>query len=119
MLPPIELRCITPRWSRQRDRVYREGRAADQCQTLIWPSGADDQSHRHGRSARIITHTVALTPGTRLGVYEVIAKIGQGGMGQVWRARHTKLNRDVALKVLPDVFANDAPNLRTIAPGTK
>ncbi len=54
---------------------------------------------------------MALTPGTRLGVYEVIAMIGQGGMGQVWRARDTKLNREVALKVLPDVFANDADRL--------
>jgi hypothetical protein len=50
---------------------------------------------------------VALTPGTRLGVYEVTAQIGEGGMGQVYRARDTKLNRDVALKVLPDSFAND------------
>ena len=52
---------------------------------------------------------MALTPGTRLGVYEVTALIGEGGMGQVYRARDTKLNRDVALKVLPDSFAND-PN---------
>ena len=51
---------------------------------------------------------VSLTPGTRLGVYEVTAAIGQGGMGQVFRARDTKLNRDVALKILPDSFAGDA-----------
>jgi serine/threonine protein kinase len=51
---------------------------------------------------------VSLTPGTRLGVYEVTAAIGQGGMGQVFRACDTKLNRDVALKILPDSFAGDA-----------
>ena len=52
-----------------------------------------------------------LTPGTRLGVYEVAEKIGAGGMGEVYRARDTKLDRDVALKVLPDLFANDPERL--------
>ena len=54
---------------------------------------------------------MALTPGSRLGVYDILAAIGEGGMGQVFRARDTKLNRDVALKVLPDSFANDADRL--------
>ena len=54
---------------------------------------------------------MALTPGTRLGPYEVIAQIGVGGMGEVWRARDTKLNRDVALKILPDAFASDPDRL--------
>jgi len=54
---------------------------------------------------------VALTPGTRLGPYEVIALIGAGGMGEVYRARDTKLNRDVALKLLPDGFASDPDRL--------
>jgi len=54
---------------------------------------------------------VSLTPGTRLGPYEVTAQIGVGGMGEVYRARDTKLNREVALKVLPASFANDAHRL--------
>ena len=48
-----------------------------------------------------------LTVGSRLGHYDVTALIGQGGMGEVYRARDTKLSRDVALKVLPDVFADE------------
>ena len=48
---------------------------------------------------------MSLTPGTRLGPYEVIGAIGAGGMGEVYRARDTRLHRDVALKILPDVFA--------------
>jgi len=49
---------------------------------------------------------MSLTPGTRLGVYEVTAKIGEGGMGEVYQARDTTLNRQVALKILPDAFAD-------------
>ena len=47
----------------------------------------------------------------RLGVYEVVASIGAGGMGQVFRARDTKLDRDVAIKILPEAFAHDADRL--------
>jgi eukaryotic-like serine/threonine-protein kinase len=54
---------------------------------------------------------VSLTPGTRLGAYELVALIGEGGMGKVWRARHTGLKRDDALKVLPDAFAADPDRL--------
>ena len=50
---------------------------------------------------------MALTPGTRLGVYEVIASIGVGGMGEVYRATDTTLGRQVAIKILPDAFAAD------------
>ena len=52
-----------------------------------------------------------LTAGSRLGPYEVLAAIGAGGMGEVYRARDGTLNRDVALKVLPEPFARDAERL--------
>ena len=52
-----------------------------------------------------------LSPGTRLGHYDVTALLGEGGMGQVWQATDTQLNREVALKILPDAFADDAERL--------
>jgi serine/threonine protein kinase len=54
---------------------------------------------------------VALAPGTRLGPYEITGQIGAGGMGEVYRARDATLNRDVALKVLPELFAHDPDRL--------
>ena len=50
---------------------------------------------------------MSLSPGTRLGSYEILASIGAGGMGEVYRARDTKLARDVAIKVLPEGVASD------------
>jgi serine/threonine protein kinase len=54
---------------------------------------------------------LALTPGTRLGVFELTAQIGAGGMGEVYRATDTKLKRQVAIKILPPSFAADHDRL--------
>ena len=64
------------------------------------------------RAGAIIPPLMPLTSGTRLGPYEIIAAVGAGGMGEVYRARDSRLNRDVAIKVLPAAFARDADRLR-------
>src|SRR5205814_9554488 len=52
-----------------------------------------------------------LTPGSRLGTYEILAALGAGGMGEVYRARDTKLGREVAIKILPRGVASDGDRL--------
>src|SRR6266496_1400783 len=54
---------------------------------------------------------MALASGTRLGAYEIVSLLGRGGMGEVYRAKDTKLGRDIALKILPDTFTNDPERL--------
>ncbi len=78
---------------------------------------------QHGGRLRFLPHANApiirplknlrmpLTAGARLGPYEARSALGAGGMGEVYRARDTKLNRDVALKVIPDTFALDPDRL--------
>ena len=53
-----------------------------------------------------------LAPGTHLGSYEIVTPLGAGGMGEVYRARDTRLARDVAVKILPEAFARDAERMR-------
>ena len=54
---------------------------------------------------------MAITGGTKLGSYEVLSLLGKGGMGEVWKARDTKLGREVAIKTLPEEFARDVDRL--------
>ena len=54
---------------------------------------------------------MTIAPGARLGPYEVVSRLGAGGMGEVWRARDTRLGREVAIKVLPERLGGDAKAL--------
>ncbi len=59
---------------------------------------------------------MALSAGTRLGSYEILAQLGAGGMGEVYRATDTKLGREVAIKVLPAEVADDPERLARFEP---
>ncbi|HEY1302092.1 MAG TPA: protein kinase [Vicinamibacterales bacterium] len=75
------------------------------------PIAAVQRGRGLGTEPGIICPIVPVAAGSRLGPYEVVSPLGRGGMGEVWRARDTKLNRDVALKILPEAFSLDADRL--------
>src|SRR5688500_8018892 len=87
-------------------------RAISRSESIARSASGGSNPVRRGRPARIIHEDrLALTPGTRLGVYEVTAQLGVGGMGEVYRATDTKLKRQVAIKILPSSLAADPDRL--------
>src|ERR1700720_1293594 len=77
---------------------------------MSWPRSQRGNS-RLERGAVKSRSTMAFSAGDKLGPYQILAPLGAGGMGEVYRARDTKLDREVAIKVLPHVLANDPDRL--------
>jgi len=104
------------RWE-QISAIYQRAAArtgADRDAYLTQACGGNDDLRReidsllaHGAHESFLNRPASLATGTRIGAYEVLAKIGEGGMGIVYRARDMKLQREVALKVLPEAVALD------------
>jgi eukaryotic-like serine/threonine-protein kinase len=73
---------------------------------------ADSEPWAAAAAAQLIDRPASLQAGQRLGPYEIVTLIGAGGMGEVYRARDPRLNRDVAIKVLPESVANDSARMQ-------
>ena len=91
-----------------RDACKEDAALRDEVDALI---AANDDAGSFGSDPLFPDSAPRLSPGATFGTYLIEELIGAGGMGEVYRARDPKLNRAVALKILPDVFATDAQRL--------
>jgi TolB-like protein len=101
--PPAE------RASYLRDACANDPDLYRDVESLLAKSPADEPAHAWAAAAAVhlITRSAALEPGHRVGPYEIISLLAAGGMGEVYRARDTRLKRDIALKILPESVAAD------------
>ena len=95
---------MSPPWSRTDDRPGRD--------VIGRQIGVKQELTSSALGSRAYTQVaLGFNSGTRLGVYDITAPIGEGGMGQVYRATDTTLGRQAAIKILPDAFAADPDRL--------
>src|SRR5262245_2162788 len=107
-LPPRGgFRSISPHICRVRRSKQRVGERCLDDDAASQAASVTEKS----QPAVTISATLSLNPGDRVGAFEVLSPIGAGGMGEVYRARDTRLGREVAIKILPEAFAHDAERL--------
>ena len=94
--------------SSAKEKKKEEGQAAGDAPTQSSKGGTEPTLALPAGTKPGAPEGVSAPPGTYLGIYELIEKIGQGGMGSVWKARHTKLDKLVAVKLLPPHLMTDA-----------